>query len=475
MSTDFNTDLQAQPSRAIAPEMDLDEARRFLRLLDPNATTFTFQTFHDTKARETDRSLARIIEVNLNDPADPGLLELLELYRRGAGVWVAVNETDGRGRTSDNVVRFRDIWQEDDDGFDGEIPLDPSVVVATSPGKYHRHFLTDWPADELGRRDHAAVLNRMVESYGSDNDAKGPNRVLRVPGFLNRKYGAPFMVHITTAPGHRYTRAEILQAFPPIERKPKAGNGAANGSGGTTYTNFTRDDATELERARDALRYIPADDRATWISIGMALEDRFGERGRPLWDEWSATSTKYNDDDQPYRWGTFKGKGTTINTLFGLARQAGWKPADETIIEDLIRENASGAAAEERRDYLESTTAAIYELRALDWLWPNRFALGKLGLIVGLPDKGKGLITYSVIACVTSNYPLPCNEGRAPQGRVILLQAEDDLEDTVIPRLMAAGVDRGRVEIINMVRTGTRNARSACSRIWKPSGLRSRS
>jgi hypothetical protein len=29
-------------------------------------------------------------------------------------------------------------------------------------------------------------------------------------------------------------------------------------------------------------------------------------------------------------------------------------------------------------------------LRAIHWLWRNRFALGKIGIIAGLPDVGKG-------------------------------------------------------------------------------------
>jgi Primase C terminal 2 (PriCT-2)/RepB DNA-primase from phage plasmid len=338
MSTDFNTDLQAQPSRAIAPAMDLDEARRFLKLLDPNATTFTFQTFDDDQERK-DGTLARAIVTN--DVADP---RLLELYARGSGIWVTVSETNGRGRKSADIVRFRSIWQEDDDEFDGELPLEPGIVVVTSPGKCHRYWpiADDWPADEQGRRDHAAVLDRLVADYGSDNGAKGPNRVLRVPGFLHRKDpDNPHMVRISIATGRRYTRAEILAAFPPLERK--AGNGAANG-----HLNFTRADVdVELERARDALRYIPADDYDTWVTMGMALENRFGEKGRPLWDDWSARSDKYDARDQELKWRSFSGSGLTIATLFHRARQAGWRPAEETIIDDLIRANASEAAEQD--------------------------------------------------------------------------------------------------------------------------------
>jgi putative DNA primase/helicase len=46
----------------------------------------------------------------------------------------------------------------------------------------------------------------------------------------------------------------------------------------------------------------------------------------------------------------------------------------------------------------------------------------------------------------------PCGEGRAPKGNVILLTAEDDINDTIVPRLRAADADLDRVEIVKMVR-----------------------
>jgi putative DNA primase/helicase len=95
-------------------------------------------------------------------------------------------------------------------------------------------------------------------------------------------------------------------------------------------------------------------------------------------------------------------------------------------------------------------------MEAIDWLWPNRFALGKLGLIVGLPDEGKGQIESYIAAQVTTGGEWPCKEGHAPLGNVILLTAEDDPSDTVVPRLVAAGADLDRVEIVKMVRTDNR-------------------
>jgi hypothetical protein len=178
------------------PTRDREAAGRFLRLLDPVARDFTFQTFHDRSSRlEADGSLAR---------ATSNRDEVLQLYGRGAGVYVTINETDLTGRKSENVKRIRAVWQEDDDGYDGPFPLDPSLVVESSLGHFHRYWLVadDWPADEQGRTDFAKVMERMVESYGCDNNAKDLSRVLRIPGFLHRKDPTqPHMVRIVEDSG----------------------------------------------------------------------------------------------------------------------------------------------------------------------------------------------------------------------------------------------------------------------------------
>jgi putative DNA primase/helicase len=92
-------------------------------------------------------------------------------------------------------------------------------------------------------------------------------------------------------------------------------------------------------------------------------------------------------------------------------------------------------------------------MRAIEWLWPDRLAYGKLGLLGGLPDMGKGLITAFMMACITTQQEYPCDEGKPPRlGRVLFLSAEDDIEDTIIPRLKAAGADLTRIEIIKCIR-----------------------
>jgi Protein of unknown function (DUF3987)/Primase C terminal 2 (PriCT-2)/RepB DNA-primase from phage plasmid len=293
-----------------------EQSPLFLRLLDPSAGGFTFQTFDDDRARKKP-ALTRI-----DNSPPPARDELVKLNKQGAGVFVTINETDGGGRKTENITRIRAVWQEDDDGFDGAFPLQPSMVVETSPGHFHRYWLTadDWPADERGRADFAAVMERMVESYGSDNNAKDVARVLRLPGFLHRKSKTPHLVHIIEASGRRYSREEITAAFPPVER-PK--NDKAQ------HRERPLRDGDE-RRIAEALRQINADDRDLWVQCGMAIKDHLGEAGRQLWDDWSRQSDKYSERDQDRTWKSFRRNGISIGTLFYHAQQAGWR--DERIL-----------------------------------------------------------------------------------------------------------------------------------------------
>jgi len=89
--------------------------------------------------------------------------------------------------------------------------------------------------------------------------------------------------------------------------------------------------------------------------------------------------------------------------------------------------------------------------RAVEWLWPGKFALGKLVLLGGVPSTGKTTISHSIVSIVSNGGQWPFSHDRAPRGRAIILTCEDDLDDTVVPRLMAAGADLNRVSVVQSV------------------------
>lgn len=110
---------------------------------------------------------------------------------------------------------------------------------------------------------------------------------------------------------------------------------------------------------------------------------------------------------------------------------------------------------------LVSHCAANIVPKPIEWLWPGRVAIGKQTLIAGEAGLGKSQIGIAMAAAVTTGGPWPCNEGHAPLGNVIILSAEDDAADTIVPRLLAAGADRRRVEIVTAVRSQDGSGRRA--------------
>jgi archaellum biogenesis ATPase FlaH len=81
------------------------------------------------------------------------------------------------------------------------------------------------------------------------------------------------------------------------------------------------------------------------------------------------------------------------------------------------------------------------------WLWPERIPLGKVTVLDGDPGTGKSTLTLTIAAKVTTGSPFP--DGTRPErADVILLSAEDDIGDTIRPRLEAAGADLSRCWVL---------------------------
>lgn len=82
---------------------------------------------------------------------------------------------------------------------------------------------------------------------------------------------------------------------------------------------------------------------------------------------------------------------------------------------------------------------------AVEWLWPGWLPAGKLVTLDGDPATGKSTLTLDIAARLTTGQLWPDGAEAMPPSHVILLSGEDDLDDTIVWRLMAAGADLTRV------------------------------
>jgi putative DNA primase/helicase len=89
--------------------------------------------------------------------------------------------------------------------------------------------------------------------------------------------------------------------------------------------------------------------------------------------------------------------------------------------------------------------------KPIKWLWPGKLARGKVSIIAGNPGLGKSQVTASLASIVSNGGLWPVERTQCERGRVIMLSAEDDPEDTIRPRLEAAEADIGMIEYIESV------------------------
>jgi hypothetical protein len=82
--------------------------------------------------------------------------------------------------------------------------------------------------------------------------------------------------------------------------------------------------------------------------------------------------------------------------------------------------------------------------RAVEWLWPGWLPLGKLCDLSGDPGLSKSTLLLDLAARVSTNGVMP-DGAQGVSGGVCIMSAEDGLEDTIQPRLRAAGADLARV------------------------------
>jgi len=99
------------------------------------------------------------------------------------------------------------------------------------------------------------------------------------------------------------------------------------------------------------------------------------------------------------------------------------------------------------------------------WLWPGRIPRGKYSEFMGHPGTGKSVLLCSLMARVSSGQTCPDSDVPMGPGGVVFMGIEDDIADTVRPRLDSAGADCSRIRAVEAVgsidpETGKRTLRS---------------
>lgn len=136
---------------------------------------------------------------------------LLEQNRAGADIFVGMNPiADGAyNRTKQSLKEIRHVYLDIDRGGDQAIEVirssldipTPNFVLNTSPGKYQ----VVWRVEGVNLQAAEALLHSMANHFGGDLAATDATRVLRLPGFANRKLAIEFVVQVVQATDQIYS------------------------------------------------------------------------------------------------------------------------------------------------------------------------------------------------------------------------------------------------------------------------------
>ena len=130
---------------------------------------------------------------------------------RGADIYISQNAVPSRctySIKSIDVDKIRHVYLDlDKNGEDALTKIgnsslvpEPSFVISTSPQKYQ----VIWKVADMAPNEAEALQKAMVTEFGGDPAATDSSRVLRLPGFQNKKYQRDYLVEAYAGSNQTY-------------------------------------------------------------------------------------------------------------------------------------------------------------------------------------------------------------------------------------------------------------------------------
>jgi hypothetical protein len=176
-------------------------AANFLTRSFASSETIALLLRREDAPRPQQRPQQRI--VTLEQALSPRYMAWLTFENdNGANIYVSANplRTGSRKRTKECIASVRHIYIDIDD--DGDVRLaalrasdrvpTPTAILSTSLGKYQAL----WRVAGFGFEHQEQTLKLIAQAFGGDPACTDRNRVLRIPGFYNRKYSPAHRVAV---------------------------------------------------------------------------------------------------------------------------------------------------------------------------------------------------------------------------------------------------------------------------------------
>jgi hypothetical protein len=143
--------------------------------------------------------------------------------KEACDIYVGMNalKPESHTRTKDDILAIRHIYLDlDHEGpkslaaiEESELVPRPNYVLSTSPDK----FQVVWKVEEIAPERAEALQQAMAHEFDGDPAATDSSRVLRLPGFANKKYETDFQVRVHSHTVGTYHLRDFKFRTEPVE------------------------------------------------------------------------------------------------------------------------------------------------------------------------------------------------------------------------------------------------------------------
>jgi RepB DNA-primase N-terminal domain/RepB DNA-primase C-terminal helical domain len=150
--------------------------------------------------------------------------------KENCDIYIGMNalKPDSHTRTKDDIWAIRHLYVDlDHDGTrslaaieQSDLVPKPSYVLNTSPDK----FQVVWKVEGMTPTQAESMLHAIAAQFDGDPAATDSTRVLRLPGFANKKYEQDFLVKVHSQTGQTYHPHDFKLRTEPVDAGPARWN-----------------------------------------------------------------------------------------------------------------------------------------------------------------------------------------------------------------------------------------------------------
>jgi hypothetical protein len=358
----------------------------------------------------------------------------------------------------------------------------PDPMLNDSGNGFHLLYKVDLPADDDGLvKDILWILGHRLDTreVKIDQAVFNPARICKLPGTWSRKGD--------NTPDRPHRKSSILECPDPVqevprelleslaeesrdiqrrlkdkeeaERKKTQPSNSAAKTGGyplLLVENWLRDRGVDfrVKSGRDD------QGRMIYVLKECPFDSSHGKDSCVMQATNGQLSTKcFHDGCAGNHWAQFRDK-------IGKPERKHYDPATLSSEKSgtTSKESRSTNAADGKPDPIRTPKELVFNTisnlrgKPVRYLVPGRLAAGKMTIIAGRGGSGKSTLTRSLAASLSSGRPAFGMKYEAVTGDVLLVVAEDDPSDTILPHLLSEGANLRRIHVLECVKRGDQKA-----------------